>query len=73
MSDVWGFLPEQGYLAIIADRDHKDGSKIVIVGFEDEERAYDFCNNYESNCCDWAVVTGCLVQSGSRSDGRDTY
>lgn len=68
---VWGNLPDQGWLAVIADRGHEDGSKIAVVGFKNEEDAYNFCNQYDSVCYEWAVTTGCICSSGSVSDGRD--
>jgi hypothetical protein len=68
---VWGNLPEQGWIAVIADRSDENKPKIEIVGFDNEEDADNFCRQHDSTCCDWAVITGCLVSSGSRSDGRD--
>ena len=40
--------------------------------FEVVEEAFEFCNNYDSICYEWAVITGCVCGSGSVSDGRDT-
>ena len=75
---IWGDLPEQKFLAIVADRgipdskDPKDAPKIEITGFDNERKAYDFCTTYDSICYEWAVITGCVIASGSTSDGRDT-
>ena len=77
MNHIWGNLPQQGWLAVIADRgipdsdDPQDAPKIEVVGFNNEDDAYNFCNNYDSVCYEWAVITGCICSIGSISDGRD--
>ena len=74
MNHVWGDLPEQRFLAVIADKGIPgcDPPKIEIVGFKDEDAAYNFCQNYDSVCYEWAVISGCICSSGSLDDGRDT-
>ena len=70
---VWGNLPEQGWLAVVADRGHENGPRIEVVGFDNEDDAYNFCTSYDSICYEWAVITGCICTSGSVSDGREDF
>ncbi len=67
---IWGDLPKPRWLAVIADRDHVT---IEIVGFMDENLAHTFCQQFDSDCYEWAVITGSICSSGSVSDGRDLW
>jgi hypothetical protein len=67
---IWGDLPEQRFLAVIVDQGHENGPHFEIVGFKYEKDAYSFCISYDSICYEWAVISGCVVVSGSVSDGR---
>lgn len=72
--NVWGDLPEQRWLAVVVDKGVGDEPpRLEVVGFSDEDDAYNFCNNYDSVCYDWVVITGCVCSSGSVSDGRLNY